>query len=140
MLPPGPIVPVSSCPRSRENFNGTLIPTRDWASEGTTMFSGKHRDTGFNLQVAATLAGDLLAVSDPVPGSCHDLHAWRRSHFTEAFAQREGMGDLGYVGSGLLTPRRKPPGQERSTGDKMASHAINTLRAAVERTITHLKD
>ncbi|MFD5110434.1 transposase family protein, partial [Streptomyces cinereoruber] len=112
----------------------------DWASEGTTMFSGKHRDTGFNLQIAATLAGDLLAVSGPVPGSRHDMHAWRRSSFPEAFAERESMADLGYVGSGLLTPRRKPLGQERSTGDKVANRSINTLRAAVERAIAHLKD
>ncbi|EST18957.1 hypothetical protein M878_44380 [Streptomyces roseochromogenus subsp. oscitans DS 12.976] len=82
-----------------------------WASEGTTMFSGKHRDTGFNLQVAATLAGDLLAVSAPVPGSRHDVYAWRQSHFPDAFAGRENVGDLGYVGSGMLTGRRKPPGQ-----------------------------
>ncbi|MFE4868217.1 transposase family protein [Streptomyces sp. NPDC056682] len=77
----------------------TLVTTWDWASEGTTMFSGKHRDTGFNLQVAAPLAGDLLAVSDPVPGSRHDMHAWRHSGFPKAFAEREGMGDMGYVGS-----------------------------------------
>ncbi|WP_405550942.1 hypothetical protein OG215_39400 (plasmid) [Streptomyces globisporus] len=38
------------------------------------------------------------------------------------------------------SPRRKPPGQERSTGDKVANHAINALRAAVERAIAHLKD
>ncbi|WP_327591735.1 transposase family protein [Streptomyces chartreusis] len=50
------------------------------------------------------------------------------------------MADLGYVGSGLLTPRRKPPGQERSTGDKAANRSVNTLRAAVERAITHLKN
>ncbi|CAL9334728.1 hypothetical protein SUDANB146_00142 [Streptomyces sp. enrichment culture] len=55
--------------------DGTLVTTWDWASEGTALFSGKHRDTGFNLQVAATLAGDLLTVSAPVPGSRHDMHA-----------------------------------------------------------------
>ncbi|MFJ9822542.1 transposase family protein [Streptomyces sp. NPDC101151] len=112
--------------------DGTLVTTWDWASEGTTMFSGKHRNTGFNLQVAATLTGDLLAVSAPVPSSRHDMHAWRQSAFPEAFAEREGMGDLGYAGSGLITPRRKPPGQERSTGDKVANRSVNALRAAVD--------
>ncbi|MEV0504824.1 transposase family protein [Streptomyces spectabilis] len=120
--------------------DGTLITTWDWAGEGTRMFSGKHRDTGFNLQIASTLAGGLLAVSAPVPGSRHDMHAWRASHFPDAFAEREGVGDLGYVGSGLITPRRKPPGQERSAGDKVANRSVNTLRAAVERAIAHLKD
>ncbi|MFD3537391.1 transposase family protein [Streptomyces sp. NPDC058664] len=120
--------------------DGTLVTTWDWRSEGTGLFSGKHRDTGFNLQVAATLAGDLLAVSAPVPGSRHDMHAWRQSSFPEVFAEREGLGDLGYVGSGLITPRRKPPGRERVAGDKAANHSVNTLRAAVERAIAHLKD
>lgn len=121
-------------------IDGTLVTTWDWASKDTTMFSGKHRDTGFNLQVAATLAGDLLAVSEPVPGSRHDMHAWRHSGFPETFAEREGMGDPGYVGSGLLTPTRKPPGQERPAGDREANRSVNTLRAAAERAIAHLKD
>ncbi|ANZ21813.1 DDE superfamily endonuclease [Streptomyces noursei ATCC 11455] len=90
--------------------------------------------------VAVTLAGDLLAVCAPVPGSRHDIHAWRQSHFPEAFAEREGIGDLGYIGSGLLPPRRKPPGQERSAGDKVANRSDNTLRAAIERAIAHLKN
>ncbi|MCZ0991856.1 transposase family protein [Streptomyces noursei] len=120
--------------------DGTLVTTWDWTSQGTTMFCGKHRDTGFNLQSPPPLAGDLLAVCAPVPGSRHDIHAWRQSHFPEAFAEREGIGDLGYAGSGLLTPRRKPPGQEQSAGDKRANRSVNTLRAAVERAIAHLKN
>ncbi|MFI1301604.1 transposase family protein [Streptomyces noursei] len=76
----------------------------------------------------------------PVPGSRHDIHAWRQSHFPEAFAERQSIADLGYIGSGLLTPRRKPPGQERSAGDKVANRSVNTLRATVERAIAHLKN
>ncbi|MFG2637411.1 hypothetical protein ACGFX8_26760, partial [Streptomyces sp. NPDC048362] len=34
----------------------------------------------------------------------------------------------------------KPPGQERSRGDKTANRSVNTIRAAVERTIAHLND
>ncbi|MFE5548332.1 transposase family protein [Streptomyces sp. NPDC056534] len=64
----------------------------------------------------------------------------RKPLCAEAFAEREGIGDLGYAGSGLITPRRKPPGRERSAGDKAANRAVNTLRAAVERAIAHLKD
>src|SRR5262249_26589587 len=94
-------------------IDGTLVTTWDWASEGPTMFSGKHRDPGFTLQLAATLAGDLLAVSAPVPGSRHDAFAWSHSHFPEAFAEREKLGDLGYIGTAIRTGRRKPPGQNR---------------------------
>ncbi|MEU1568627.1 transposase family protein [Streptomyces mirabilis] len=121
-------------------IDGTLVTTWDWAGEGTAMFSGKHRDTGFNLQIAATLAGDLLAVSDPVPGSRHDVFAWSQSHFPEAFAERDKLGDLGYVGTTIRTGRRRPPGRDRPAGDKEANRSINTLRAAVERAMAHLKD
>ncbi|MEV6841795.1 transposase family protein [Streptomyces sp. NPDC051133] len=120
--------------------NGTLIPTWDWTSEGTTLFSGKHRDTGFNLQVAATLAGDLLAGAQPVPGSRHDVYAWRQSALPEIFTGRESIGDLGYAGTGLLTGRQKPPGGERPEGDKVFNGSLGRLRAAVERVIAHLKD
>ncbi|MEU9057201.1 transposase family protein [Streptomyces sp. NPDC048384] len=82
----------------------------------------------------------LLAVSAPLPGSRHDMHAWCQSDFPDVSAQWQGMGDLGYVGSGPLTPRRKPPGQERSTQDREANCSINTVRAAVERVIARLKD
>jgi hypothetical protein len=51
--------------------DGTLVTTWDWADRGTELYSGKHRDTGFNLQIASTLDGNLLAVSarHPAPGT-----------------------------------------------------------------------
>ncbi|MEU9298826.1 transposase family protein [Streptomyces sp. NPDC048266] len=121
-------------------IDGALVPTWDWASEGTTMFSRKRRDTGFNLQITATLCGDLLAVSAPAPASRPDTYAWRQSGFPYAFAGRDSMGDLGYVGTGMLTARRKPPGRDRPEADKVFNQSINRLRAAVERAIAHLKD
>jgi hypothetical protein len=120
--------------------DGTLVTTWDWADRGTDLFSGKHRDTGFNLQIAATLNRDLLAVSAPVPGSWHDARAWRESGFPNLCTDRESMGDLGYIGTGVLIGRRKPPGQERPATDKALNRSISALRAAVERTIAHLKD
>ncbi|MFE5549935.1 transposase family protein [Streptomyces sp. NPDC056534] len=101
MIPPR-LRPAVSC------WSTGLWYPRGTGRGGTALFAGKHRDTGFSLQVAATLVGDLLAVSGPVPGSRHDIHAWRQSFFPEAFAERDSMADLGYVGSGMLTPRRKP--------------------------------
>ncbi|PNE42864.1 hypothetical protein AOB60_00570 [Streptomyces noursei] len=120
--------------------DGTLVTTWDWACHGIELFSGKHRDTGFNLQIAATLDGDLLAVSAPVPGSWHDVRAWRESEFEALFTDRETIGDLGYIGTGILTGRRKPPGQQRPKADKIFNHSLSVLRAAVERAIAHLKD
>ncbi|MFE4924714.1 transposase family protein [Streptomyces sp. NPDC056661] len=113
-------------------IDGMLIPTWGWASEGTTMFSGKHRDTGFNLQIAATPAGELLAVSAPDPGSRHDTYAWRRSSFPEVFADRESMGDLGYIGTGMLTARRKPPGHPAAVGGDAGDGQVVVVVALVE--------
>ena len=56
----------------------TLARTWDWACR-TDLYSGKHRDTGFNLQIATTLTGRLLAVGTPIPGARHDAHAWAAS-------------------------------------------------------------
>ena len=46
-------------------IDGTLIPVWNWSSPGRTLFSGKHRRTGFNHQVICTLNGRLLAITDP---------------------------------------------------------------------------
>ncbi|WP_107489770.1 hypothetical protein [Streptomyces yunnanensis] len=55
------------------------------------------------MQVAAALDGDLIAVSTPVPGSWHDVGAWRESGFPDLFTGPEMTGNLGYVGTGVLT-------------------------------------
>jgi hypothetical protein len=120
--------------------DGTLVTTWDWRGPGTSLWSGKHRDTGVNVQVAATLAGDLLAVAGPVPGSWHDVKAWNASSFPTVFAECEQLGDLGYMGTGMVTGRRKPPRQPRPAGDKILNQSISKRRSAVERAIAHLKD
>ena len=38
------------------------------------LYSGKHKTTGMNVQVAATLDGQLAWISDPIDGSRHDSH------------------------------------------------------------------
>ncbi|MFI1259280.1 transposase family protein [Streptomyces netropsis] len=104
------------------------------------MFSGKHHDTGCNVQVAATLAGELLAVAAPIPGARHDAHAWWQSGLAETFTDPDTVGDLGYIGCGMLTARRKPPGQDRPARDRTFNQSIGKVRSAVERAIAHLKD
>ncbi|MFJ4866319.1 hypothetical protein [Streptomyces sp. NPDC088748] len=64
-------------------------------------------------------------MSTPVPGSWHDVHTWNDSAFLKVFADRESIGDLGYLGTGRLTGRRKPPGQERPVADKNFSQSVS---------------
>ncbi|MEU8837433.1 transposase family protein, partial [Streptomyces sp900116325] len=99
--------------------DGTLVTTWAWAGHGTSLWLGNHRNTGFNLQVAATSAGNLIAVSGPLPGSWHDVQAWNASGFPKAFGDRENIGDLGHLGADMLTGRRKPPRQDRPESDKI---------------------
>ena len=121
-------------------MDGTPAPTWDWAVKGRQLFSGKHRDTGFNLQIAATLDGRLLSVAAPLPGSWHDALAWRVSGFQAVLVDRDVLGDLGYLGLGLLTGYRKPPGAELHEAHKAFNRDVAKLRATVERAIAHLKD
>jgi hypothetical protein len=48
------------------------------------------------------------------------------------------LADKGYQGCGPATPYRKPPGRPLTEVRKACNHALNGLRAAVERAISHL--
>ncbi|MEU5307085.1 transposase family protein [Streptomyces noursei] len=55
-------------------IDGTLIPTWDWAREGTSMFSGKHRDTGFNLQFERVVLAQVnQGAPSPIDGGLRKL-------------------------------------------------------------------
>ncbi|WP_448070471.1 transposase family protein [Georgenia yuyongxinii] len=85
--------------------DGTLLPCWSWADH-PELWSGKHHTTGVNVQVACTLSGQLAWVSDPVPGKTHDARAIRESGFLED--RPDDLGDKGYIGTGMITPIRKP--------------------------------
>jgi len=48
------------------------------------------------------------------------------------------LADKGYRGCGAPTPYRKPPGRDLSEVRTAGTTALNSLRAAVERSISHL--
>jgi hypothetical protein len=92
--------------------DGTLIPTWDWQCRDD-LYSGKHGDHGMNLQVAGLWSGhQLLTTGEPVGGARHDTHAWTTSGLAERLAGFDIVGDLGYLGLGLITGTRKPPGAD----------------------------
>lgn len=134
VLPPAEIAGTSTI-----LVDGTLVPTWDWRHRHD-LFSGKHHDTGFNLQIAATLGGDLVAVGAPVPGARHDTHAWSVGDLAVRLAGMDLLGDLGYVGTGMLTGHKKPPGGELTENQAQVNTDLSAVRAAVERAIAHLKN
>jgi hypothetical protein len=109
------------------------------------LFSTKQGLCGQNVQVAADLPGRLTDVGVPCPGSMHDSRAFLESGLAERWAKHyepggPGMtGDKGYQGTGVNTPYKKPRGRELTAVRKECNTALNSIRAAVERAIAHLK-
>jgi hypothetical protein len=99
-----PDVPVAEDLSSHTHYivDGTLLPCWSWAAH-PELYSGKHKTTGMNVQVACTLTGGLAWISDPIDGSRHDTYCLKESG---VLASRPGnwMGDKGYVGNDMLTP------------------------------------
>ena len=60
-------VPVAEdlSPHAHYTVDGTLLPCWSWAAH-LELYSGKHKTTGLNVQVACTLIGDLAWISDPL--------------------------------------------------------------------------
>jgi DDE superfamily endonuclease len=69
--------------------DGTLLPCWSWAGH-PELYSGKHKTTGMNVQVACTLDGDLSWISDPIDGARHDTHCLRESGALPAEAPTTG--------------------------------------------------
>lgn len=89
----------------------------------------------------ATLDGQLLAASIPLPGRTHDRAAFALTGFAELLHDTPTLGNLGYQGTTVIRPRRKRPGHAHHTPENRVWNAgISQLRWAVEHTIAHWKD
>ena len=122
-------------------IDGTLLPCWSW-HDHRELYSGKHRTTGHNVQVAVRADGVLMWVSDPLPGSVHDSRAIRESGILEMIPEESPwshIGDKGYLGLGMLTPQRKPYLDHLTDDEKENNKAINSTRVVVEQTIAQLK-
>ena len=124
--------------------DGTYIPTGNRPSSGQERanFSGKHRCQRLSVQVACTEHGELVAVSDPVPGSRHDSKALELCGWSRILNQQnaEWIADSAYIATTALTPIKKTPGRDRLDWERAYNRAIASRRAHVEHCIAHLKD
>ncbi|HEX2417147.1 MAG TPA: transposase family protein [Micromonosporaceae bacterium] len=118
--------------------DGTLLPCWSWASH-RELYSGKHKKTGMNIQVACTTSGQLAWISDPVEGSRHDTHCLHQSGVLATHDPANWIGDKGYIGNGMLTPIRKPAHRELLDWEKEFNQQINRIRSIIERIIADLK-
>ncbi len=118
--------------------DGTLVPCWSWASR-PELYSGKHKTTGLNLQVACTLHGDLSWISDPIDGSRHDTYCLRESEVLLSHDPGNWMGDKGYVGNNMITPIKKPRHRDLLDWEKKYNTQVNKIRYVIERAIANLK-
>lgn len=118
--------------------DGTLLPCWSWASR-PELYSGKHKASGVNVQVACTLEGVLVWISDPIDGSRHDTHCLRESGVLLSHGAENWMGDKGYVGNGMLTPIKKPIYRDFLDWEKKFNTQINKVRYVIEQTIADFK-
>ena len=118
--------------------DGTLLPCWSWASR-PELYSGKHKATGVNVQVACTLEGVLVWISDSLDGSRHDTHCLRESGVLLSHGAENWMGDKGYVGNGMLTPIKKPIHRDLLDWEKKFNTQINKVRYVIEQTIANFK-
>jgi hypothetical protein len=118
--------------------DGSLCPCWSWA-DAPQLYSGKHHTTGHAHQFVADLAGDLMHISDPLPGKTHDAKGIRDTGLTAILTGDNTIGDKGYLGTGIITPFRKPPGGELLDWQKEFNTTLNKLRYVVERSIANFK-
>ena len=121
--------------------DGTVCPTWDWRHI-PDLYSTKAGYPGMNLQIAATLDGQLTAVGlIPVHGARHDAHAFADSGLAAQLADISTAADLGYVGvEGIeIVPIKRLPGSDLTTTQAAFNTALSKIRAAVEHAIAHLK-
>jgi hypothetical protein len=121
-------------------LDGTLLPTGNRAGQqGQGLYSGKRHRAGMNTLVVADQWGRLVEVSDPTPGAMHDARSFTETGLDRLLADRGVLGDLGFLGCGVTTPLRKPPGGALRVFEQINNRAHSQARAPVERTIALLK-
>ncbi|MGH3963303.1 MAG: transposase family protein [Pseudonocardiaceae bacterium] len=118
--------------------DGTLLPCWSWASH-PELYSGKHKTTGMNVQVACTLSGRLAWISDPINGNRHDSYCLSESEVLRILDPGNWMGDKGYIGNDMITPIRKPVHRELLDWEKEFNTQINKIRYVIEQTIANFK-
>jgi hypothetical protein len=119
--------------------DGTITPCWSYADH-PELWSRKRGTTGFSAQLVCLLDGEAVYISDPLPGKTHDATAFTETPVAEIVRNSGGgIGDKGYQGCGMATPRKTPPGGELGKRDKENNAEVSALRAPIERLVAHFK-
>ena len=103
-----------------------------------TGYSGKKKRQTIKTQIAVTTKGVIKSVSQSVKGSIHDKKLYDR---TKMYTTRhiKKRGDLGYIGTNMLLPFKKPKNGELTEKQKLFNHQFSKLRIIVEHVFAHMK-
>ena len=118
--------------------DGSLCPCWSWA-DAPELYSGKHKTTGHAHLFVCDTDGELVHVSDPLPGKTHDAKALDDTGLSELLGADNSIGDKGFIGKGPTTPFRKPADGELLDWQKEFNTAINKIRYVIERAIANFK-
>lgn len=120
--------------------DGTLWPCWSW-SAAQDLWAGKYKTTGHGSLIIANYDGDIIYVSDPVPGNRHDMGKLAHSESEKILKAAGGVfGDKGFIGTDYITtPIRKPKHRELYIREKEYNAEISSHRAPVERAVAQLK-
>jgi hypothetical protein len=124
--------------RTQYIVDGTLLPCWSWASH-PELYSGKHKTTGMNVQVACTLDGRLAWISDAVSGNRHDTYCLSESGVLLTLDPGNWIGDKGYVGNDMITPIKKPACRDLLDWEKEFNKQVNKIRYVIEQVIANFK-
>ena len=131
-------------------FDSTERPTARPVRGQKRFYSGKKKRHTLKTQVVVArvrkrpgVAGQrrrvrIVAVSATFPGSTHDKKVYDRTGVVIP-AGVTGYGDTAYVGTGLKTPRRKPPKGALTPRQKAGNRRVSRRRIVVEHGIGKMK-
>jgi hypothetical protein len=136
----GPWVPTADelDPAGQYIIDGSLLPCWSWADH-PELYSGKHHTTGMNVQLACTIDGQLVWISDPIDGHHHDSYCLGESGVLVTLKSGNWIGDKGYVGHGMLTPIKKPAHRDLLPWEKEFNRQVNEIRYVIEQTVANFK-
>lgn len=101
-------------------------------------YSGKKKKHTVKHQVIVGKSGKIKAVSRTNVGSTHDKSIYDETPVS-CDQDVEKKGDLGYFGSDLKMPHKKPKGKELSKEQKAENHAFGSERVVIEHSFGKMK-
>ena len=118
--------------------DGTLWPCWSW-EPARELWAGKYGTTGHGGLVISDEYGNIIFVTEPVPGCDHDMTKLEGDAKEILDTAGAVVADKGFQGSGYVTPVKKPTDRELYVREHEYNAQVSSIRAPIERAVAHLK-